>query len=437
MPRPTAPVAPAFAVPAVAIALGALATVRVAGAAVAISWVDLACIGVLVAGGVAEARRRRAAPEAGHDAPQDDVTATDAPALGWWPARHEPALWAYLAFLAVVALQFVLPSIGGTFDLEVATGASRFVGPASLLLGLTWLRPGQPDGAPWNWPLALTLLGVVMSVGVLWDVVAVVGDAEAVGFYDWKRAIAQPVGVSNIVAGYTAASFWPALVVARRDRRWLGAAVAILVATLLTLSRAAVLGLVVSAAVLVLGRADRRRVAPRMLAVAVAGLTVAITVGTIAADTRPGAEGAVASALRVRDEQYTAAFRAWQDAPLLGVGLNRFEEEVTVETSQPSAAAVDGVIPYEHPNNAWLMALAEVGLLGAAAWLALWVLLASRIVRHPDPVQQFALAGAATGLAVHAQLEALTFTRGVEVLLALLLAAAWTPNARRPEQPTA
>ncbi len=400
----------AFGAPAVAVALGALATVRVAGASVAISVVDLACLAVLVAGAVVEQRR----------APAERV--------GWWPGAREPALWAYLAFLVVVGIQFVLPSIGGAFDVEVATGASRFLGPAILLLGLTWLRPDEDDD-PWDWRVGFAVLGLVMAAGIAVDVVSAIGDPEVGGFYDWKRALQQPVGVSNIIAGYTAVTLWPTVTLARRDRRWAAAAAVILAATLVTLSRAAVAGLVVALAVVLLGRWRPSRRTAAGLAGAVAVLTVLVTAVTIAVDTRPGAEGAIASALRVRDEQYTAAYEAWQDAPLLGVGLNRFQEEVTVVTSQPSAAAVDGVIPYEHPNNAWLMALAEVGLLGAAAYLALWVLLAMRIVRLENRVQQFALAGAASGLAVHAQLEALTFTRGIEVVLALLLAVSWQPRS--------
>ncbi len=414
---------PAFAVPAVATALGALATVTVGGASVAISVIDLACLAVLAWGASVELQRRK-----------DPVAAAQggAPSIGWWPARREPALWAYLAFLVVVALQFVLPSIGGRFDVEILTGASRFVGPAALLLGLTWLRPdevevGEGGRGPWDWRVGFVALGLVLSAGIAWDVVGALRDGDLGGFYDWKRSLQQPVGVSNIIAGYTAVTFWPALSLMRRDRRWGIAATVLLLATLITLSRGALLGLVVAAAVVVAGRWVPRRV----VAGGVLALTLAITVGTIAADTQPGAEDAIASALRVRDEQYTAAFEAWQDRPFLGVGLNRFEEEVTVVTSQPSAAAVDGVIPYEHPNNAWLVALAEVGLLGTLAYLALWLLLIRRIVVHPSPSQRIALAGAATGLAVHAQLEALTFTRGIEVVLALLLAAAWTP--RQPD----
>lgn len=384
---------------ALSVALVPLGTVTLSGHPVVVSVVDVVNPAVLLLGVLA--RRRTGGP--------------------WRP--RDPALGLQAAFLVLLAVQFVVPFVGESFDLEIATGASRFVGPAALLLGLTWLRSEQLGPQQWRWREAFTVLGVFLAVGIVIDVAFALGNPDVHGFYDYKRAIELPVGVSNIVAAYTALTFWPAVTLARENRRWAPPAGLILLATAVTLSRGAALGMAVAALVIIVGRHR-----PRWAVAGLAAVTIILAVLPLAMDTEAGATGKLSSALRVRDEQFTAAAEAWRDHPVLGVGLNRFQEDVVVHTSQPSAAAVDGVIPYEHPNNAWWLALAETGLVGTALTFGLWALLAGRILRLPDGPDKFAAAGAAAGLAVHAQLEALTFTRGIEVLFALLLAVSWTPR---------
>ena len=62
-----------------------------------------------------------------------------------------------------------------------------------------------------------------------------------------------------------------------------------------------------------------------------------------------------------------------------------------------------------------------MGLLGTVPYLALWVLLAMRLYRMMPGAPRLALGLGAAGFFLHAQIEAVSFTRAGETVLAILL----------------
>ncbi|MFT5224158.1 MAG: hypothetical protein ACI867_002490, partial [Glaciecola sp.] len=266
-----------LAAAALAIAVRPLATVLLGGSEVVVSSVDVMNIVVLLAGAFL-------------------LSGTRDRSL-WRP--DDPAVWVLGAFLLWVGFQAVVPFVGETFDVEILTGASRFFGPLALLLGMTWVRRSGDAPTSWDWRQAVTVLGLALSSMIALDAIDALG--EPGGFYDWKRAIQVPwIGVSNILAAYTAVALWASLTLAVRDHRWIPAPIVLALATVVTLSRAAAIGMVVAVVVVVIGRSR-----PKLAAMALLLATLGLTILPIALDTEAGADGLVSSAFRVRDEQFT------------------------------------------------------------------------------------------------------------------------------------
>lgn len=411
-----------------------------------ISWIDLAAGGIAIAGAVVAVRRGR--------------------------VRFDRVLLGYLALLIVIVVQaIVLPGALATLG-----ASSRFVTAAMLVFGLSQLVSDEiaqdaqraasawepsPLGAqgprarrdrrltadePWRWPLAMTLFGGVLAVWVTTMLVAALGDVGLANFYDVKNAVVTPLGASNYLAGFLLMTGLIVAVVAAYDRRYLAGALVCVVGMLATLSRGAAIALVLASLAGALAMRSRRIAvaAVSVVTAAVLALVVIFAVTAPSGGSEPavavegaGSGGSVAllepgsithqrigellvTATGGRLELYRVSWRAFLDNPVLGVGVNHLES-VTAGTAEPHVNA----------HNLELHALATTGLLGTLAYLSLWALLAWRLWFAPTGLRRSALAVAALGLFIHAQVEALAFTRAIEAVLALLLVIAGTVPAAR------
>lgn len=377
-----------------AMLLGAVATVDVGGRVLTLNWLDLAGVAVLGAGAIQAVRLRL--------------------------LRIDVALGAYLAFGVVVAVQFLVLDDPG----EIVTGAVRFALAAAVLAGLSQLR--RPDVAmvgrhgheswsrePWAWPALVTAFGAVLAALVLTDLGLAIWEGQR-GFYDIKNRVDVPLGASNYLAAFLLVAGIVATVFSRPDRRLVPWSVLVWLGLVGTLSRGAFVAAFVTGLVALAARYSRR------LAVSLAGAAVA---GLVLLPLVAGATGALSdvpgvSALLNREDQFVASWDATVDNPAIGVGLNRYQEVVSIDLEQN----------HENAHNLELHALAETGVLGALAYLAVWVLLAVRIARMESGPPRTALALAVLALFLHAQVEALAFTRAVDVLVAALLAIAAGPR---------
>lgn len=341
--------------------------------------------------------------------------------------RVDGVLAAYAALLAVVAVQPLV--VGDTW--RVYGGASRFVTAALILVGLSQLAPGR-DRVPGGWTLPVVGMGGVLGVWTVVLLVTTLAGGSATEFYDLKRALVTPLGASNYLAAFLLVPTVVAIGYAARRRRWVPLAAALTLALGATLSRGAVLGLVAG---LVAGAAltrSRRLVAVAATAVALGivglvalvatstggvvdtpAIATTVTADALATGTPLDVSQAVTPDTGGRLVLYRSAWRAFLDHPWLGVGLNRLE----------TITAASGP-PHVNAHNLLLHALATVGLLGTIPYLAVWGLLLWRLWRLPPSTTRTALWMATIALLAHAQVEALAFTRAVEVLLAVLLVVA-------------
>ena len=149
----------------------------------------------------------------------------------------------------------------------------------------------------------------------------------------------------------------------------------------------------------------------------------------------------------VSSENYAVIERLahWQAAvemarlsPLTGVGLGNYE------VVYPQVQLMAWKFPLGHAHNYYLNVLAEAGMIGAAAYGAMWliiVVLTWRARRHPDPVASAAAAGLLgswTYIAVHSITDQLYVNYaflhvGIMFgLAALLYAHTWKHNRLNP-----
>ncbi|MBL8058979.1 MAG: O-antigen ligase family protein [Anaerolineales bacterium] len=202
-------------------------------------------------------------------------------------------------------------------------------------------------------------------------------------------------------------------------RRWLGALALAAVALALTFSRAAWLG--AGATVLALSRLapDAGRV--RRAAVAGAlGLAVVLLPLAPYLLSRLGAGGGnpleQASTLE-RSLLIGYGLEAWRAQPLTGVGLGAFV--------QWAARHASPVLPFEPVHNVPLLILAETGLLGLAAALALAGAWAGRVWRRPANLPAAAWAAALLGAGVIGLLDHVWWTQAPARTLLVMALGVW------------
>lgn len=382
-----------------ALLIGVLGVVDVGGREFTISGIDLVAFGVAIAGTVVAVHRRR--------------------------LRLDIALVAYVLVLGVAGLQLI--AFDG--DLGVLGGATRFAVPLALVWGLSQLLAPMPPGAepatvPLGWARAVGFLGTLLGAWVVALFVRGVADPELTRFYDIKNGIDVPLGASNYLAAFLLVATCTSALLARRDA-WLWPAATVSgLGLAATMSRGALLALVGAAVVAGLVVGSRRVVAWVPAGVVVAVVAVVVAAGGIGPalgqapaegeEVSPIAQrlrGALAGETAGRQHLISSAWRGFTSSPIHGVGFNRVDEW----TSREGHAG--------HPNvhNLVLHSLVTTGLLGSVPYLALWVLLALRIARTRPPAERLALAVGVGALVLHAQIEALAYTRAIEALVAVLL----------------
>lgn len=373
-----------LAVVVLALGVGPLATLQVDGDVLVVSAIDVAAA-CLAAHALWDVRRRG------------------------WHADH--ALAAVVALLAVLAAQ--LATTGA--PVAVVGGMSRFVTAGACLFGLSQLAGrASPHGDQLTWQRVLVVGGALLGAWVLVDWFVALRDPSLTTFYRVKNAVVLPLGASNYLAGFLVVALLVAVWSVRRDAFLRAPALLVAGGLLATMSRGALLAVLV----VLLGQVIGRRVGARAGLVAGAGLAlvtvallVAVNLDGVVVDSAPDA---LQTPTDERMHLLHDAGEAFLANPLLGVGINRF---ATVATTS---------VVHDHAHNMVMHALATTGLLGTTAYLALWITLFVRLVRAAPSPGRSALRAAAAGLFVHAQFEALAFTRGIEVVLAVLLVLAAT-----------
>ena len=227
------------------------------------------------------------------------------------------------------------------------------------------------------------------------------------------------------------------------------------VALVMSWSRGAWLAFGVAAAVVVVSLPRKLWVSAALVAlIGIAG-TGAILSGRLPASITERIGSAFTDLVNVSDvrgvavssENYAVIERLahWQAAvemarlsPLTGVGLGNYE------VVYPQVRLMAWKFPLGHAHNYYLNVLAEAGIIGAAAYGAMWLVLAAltwRARRHPDPVASAAAAGLLgswTYIAVHSITDQLYVNYaflhvGIMFgLAALLYAHTWKHNRLNP-----
>jgi O-antigen ligase len=192
-----------------------------------------------------------------------------------------------------------------------------------------------------------------------------------VGFFSGTHYRAEgPLGDANDFAFFLAGAFMLALGLARGRRRWLFAAALLLGTTFATLSRGAVVGILVAALWALAKGHIRPRTAMASGALAtVAVVGVALFVPALITD-KLQAKGKVAQAnVDQRRIRWVAATEMTVDNPLLGLGPNGFNLSYDryVDFRDP-----DPLHPLDVAHNLYLELAAELGLPALLAFL--WLL---------------------------------------------------------------
>ena len=131
-------------------------------------------------------------------------------------------------------------------------------------------------------------------------------------------------------------------------------------------------------------------------------------------------------ALIERLAHWVAGYRMWESAPWLGVGAGNYA------AAYESVRMPTWTEPLGHAHNLYLNILAETGLIGLAAFAAMWIGLAAWAWRRTNGDPAFACSGwcramaaAALGamayLTLHSMVDVL-FVQGIYLALALILA---------------
>ena len=299
--------------------------------------------------------------------------------------------------------------------------------------------------------LALDLVLGLASVVGLYAIAQVLGHdplqwqrtAQYTGGY--VRPFAT-IGHPNLLGllSAAAASIGLALAVTGRGgvSRWLsgGASVLLIIVTILTLSRAAWLGLgagLVATTTLALRERSAAGLSRRTLALAAVGMAVAgaivVMTGTWTlvaqrfAELFSGSSGSGGS----RVEIWRAALAAWRDRPLVGHGPDLFEM-VFPRFQTPAYWRFEwSGLPF-HAHSIYLHTLATRGLLGllaAAAWAVALGVAAVRVWRRRAEVPHPGLVPAAAGLAATCAVAGAFGALGIAVAVPLVVMSAAVASA--------
>jgi O-antigen ligase len=305
--------------------------------------------------------------------------------VGWVARRERFAVPRELLAVAVLAVAYVAASIGAS-DRAAAAGETLDLLSYGVIVALLMLLLDTPA-----W-LRRAVWAVVAGVGVL-ALLAIVqqvtktygstygGFASVLPAGDAMRSAGplNPNPFGQILATSAVLAFYLARVQSRPSARALAGAISLtcVIAAIYTQSRAALIALLIVAIAIAVLHGVRLRV----LAVAICAMVaLAPVVLPNSLDQRIDAlsDGTSATAsfrdnnsLRGRTSENLAAVNMWADHPLLGVGPDNFEVHYQTYSA---AIGIDQRAEARGAHNLYLEAFAELGLLGAAAFLTvIWL----------------------------------------------------------------
>lgn len=302
----------------------------------------------------------------------------------------EPIFWSLMAFLGAATLSAILsPAPTHSFfgDFERMGGVWAWVHLVVFFLLLRTLRDQ-------DWTLVLNaalVVSLAVSVNAIAQHAGLMGDHTV-------TASAATIGNSGLLAGYLlitiALAGYLASAIARYRLYYLAAGGVNSLALVYAQNRSSVVGLVLGAVVgsvifASLATGSKRKwttlAVAGLFAVAVAGVTAGIrafpasgvmryvpTVLQRLAMTNP------AGSDESRTMQWRAAIEGFKDRPLLGYGLEN-HNLIWSAHFDPGIYRIDTEI-YDRTHNQFLETLATTGLIGAAAFLGLWVAIGVTLV---------------------------------------------------------
>jgi O-antigen ligase len=350
---------------------------------------------------------------------------------GVGPLRPGRPIW--LALLAFAVWSIVEIALGkhhaSSYDLHAhAITAAKFVEYMLLAPSVVLLLRTRSDRLLAAWTLVLwscfaTIVGVAQFFGADIFLAGTVG-----------RRQASFLASADFAALSVAALLVGLVLTTPRALRWTAIATGV-VGMVVAGAMASVLGLATAlVALAVLRRREPRRLlVPVLAGVVVAGGAVAIRGSDLDAFARflgasPGAHQARAAKVQTyahRTLLVWLGYQIWQDSPVVGVG---WEGSAEPANFMPHIAAAHRRFPDESPlafptpapdrrygvQNSWVQALADLGVLGFAAWVAVFVTAAWRAFRRRRAyalmlVCALAWLWSAQGYVAGIPLDALTF----------------------------
>jgi hypothetical protein len=327
--------------------------------------------------------------------------------------RVDPAVVAYLLVVPLVAVQSaVLGDPGGRLR-----GALPYLAAAAAVVAARWLAPRDAAQVT-AWVRVLAGAGVALAAWILgaFAVALPVGVGEPDGFYTVKALVTTPVGDHNTAAGLLLPGIAAASVASVHDRRWTAGLVVTTLGLVATLSRGAVVVLLV-VAVATWPLVSERQVRTRLLSAAVTSLGLvllaALWLGAAPSQGVPEPDGPFGASVVGRADLIVRGLEVGAANPLLGVGLGSF------------AAHAGGLPPpNHHAHNLVAHAFAEGGVALAVVSVAIPVVLVLRLRRVGRGELRDVLLVGGAGLVLHAQHDIMGGLVGYEVLLAVLLGLA-------------
>jgi len=309
--------------------------------------------------------------------------------------RSEPIFWSLVAFLAAATLSaFFSPAPTHSFfgDFERMGGVWAWLHLVLFFLLLRTLRDED-----WGW-----VLNVVLAVGIFVSLSAIVQHSELAAATGLSTTIvaasSSTLGNSGLMAAYLlmnlALAGYLASTSARYRMLYLSIGGMNLLALVYASNRSTIVGLVLGAIVAgvifaAVATTSKRWIAlsaAAALTVVVAGISAGIRAFPTSALSRNAPTVLQELALtnpagsdESRTMQWRAAIDGFKDRPLLGYGLEN-HNLVWSAHFDSGIYKLDTDI-FDRTHNQFLEILATTGLIGAIAFLAIWVAIGSTLVR--------------------------------------------------------
>jgi O-antigen ligase len=310
--------------------------------------------------------------------------------------RFEPIFWALAAFVAASLLSALFSpardhSLFG--DFERMGGVWAWLHLALFFLVLRTVRDRE-----WSWVLnAVLIVGIFVSLG------AIVEHSRFPFFARFSDAVVSPsastVGNSGLLAAYLLFGVGLAAYLAATSARfrllYLAAGGVNLLGLVFAENRSTVIGLLLGALTgsvifASLQTTSRRRWVAPISAIAAASLVLAISAGlrTFPSSALARHTPTVLQRLALtnpagsdesRTMQWRAAIDGFKDRPLLGYGPEN-HDLVWSAHLDPGIYRLDTDI-YDRTHNQYLELLATTGLIGALAFLGIWLAIAVTLIR--------------------------------------------------------